>query len=243
MNPVRRMSLAVSLAMSIGCGASSQPPASTRIAVGSSSHTAGSSLNAVRPQRPSIDCNAIVENASSRRMLVNAVGHYTHLSDVTCPGYYTVVAFSSPGCAPCEQLWEESIQWLTAYPNVLFVVIDLGLEGGPHLQLPLDLEFRGQVVPIGVLIGPFGQLMARGRDASEIRAIFGKLEKRRHRDAIFELSGRSSVTPPLPIGGAVLPSSNPSVAPPAEPTITTPEGTTEPGNTLPLPAQKREENP
>lgn len=216
MIPLRRFFFAASIAAMAGCGLRAAQSSSTQLVVAPSPPPPR--------QRPRVDCSTITAAPSSRRILISAAGHFTHLSDITCPGYYTVVAFSSPGCAPCEQLWQESLHWLNTYANVLFVDVDLGLEDGPQFQLPLDLEFKGQAVPVGILIGPFGQLMARAPDATQIRAVFAKLEKRRYKEPILELVAPPAVVTPLPVGGAVSPSREPVAVPP-EPALPDASGT------------------
>jgi thiol-disulfide isomerase/thioredoxin len=160
---------------------------------------------------PTIDCRNVTADARTRLYPVEAVGRYVNVGHLACSGYYTIIIFSAPSCAPCREILAQAPNWLNRYPNLVFVEVNVGDADGPQWEILRDLNFVGQGVPLGVLLGPLGHLMYRMSGADEIQMRLAKMDDRWHKGVIW---GAADAAFSAPASDAAI-----SKQAPSEPTI------------------------
>lgn len=156
---------------------------------------------------PATNCRILNGDPQSRLHMVEAVGRYVNLGHLACSGYYTMVIFASPSCAPCREILAQAPNWLNRYPNLVLVDVNVGDADGPQWEVLRDLNFVGQGLPLGVLLGPLGHLMFRMSGAQDIQARLAKLDGRWHKRVIW---GAADATFAPPISDAGVPNETPA---------------------------------
>jgi thiol-disulfide isomerase/thioredoxin len=120
---------------------------------------------------------------------------YVNVGSYTVPGYYTLIVFSAPWCAPCRKLQSEALVWLEKYPNLVFVDLDVGTASSLNQKssaVLADLD-REVLLPAALLMNPFGVYINGGKTlgvappfsgADAIRSVMVGFAKRKHKDVV-----------------------------------------------------------
>jgi hypothetical protein len=132
---------------------------------------------------------------SRRRMFLIKPHGYVNIGSYSVPGYYTLIMFSAPWCAPCTLVRKQAMVWLEKYPNLMVVDLDIGTLGDvdPKSSSILADLGRSVALPAALFINPFGVYINTGKGpgvappVSGAEAIFRALcafDKRGHKEVI-----------------------------------------------------------